>query len=170
MYGVMREGAEYVRLPSKVAETVSSGVRDLNYHTAGGRVRFVTNSKKIAVIVRLSSASPSPHMPFALNAGVDLYLDDRFEETFLSPMSLPNLAFESLKNVGEGEKTVTINFPLYGKLCELYVGIEDGAALCEATDYKYETPVVYYGSSIKQGGCASRPGMAYQAMLSHQRA
>ena len=166
LYGVMREGDNYVRLPSAVAKTVSSGVAGLNYNTAGGRVRFVTNSKKIAIIARFKEAEQSVHMPFSVKAGVDVYLNDRFAGTFLPPVSLPSKAFESLKNFDGGEKVVTLNFPLYGSLAELFVGIEEDATLLEAPDYKYEKPVIYYGSSITQGGCASRPGMSYQAMLS----
>lgn len=104
-------------------------------------------------------------MPFTVKAGVDVYFGDRFEGTFMPPVSLPNKAYESLKCFGEGEKTVTLNFPLYGALSELYVGIDEDATVSEAPDYKYETPVVYYGSSITQGGCASRGGMSYQAQL-----
>lgn len=166
LYGVIREGDDYVRLPKAIAETVSSGVKELNHNTAGGRVRFVTDSKKIAIIARFSSAAQSVHMPFSAKAGVDIYIGNRFEGTFLPPASLPNLAFESLKNFDEGEKLVTLNFPLYGSLCELFVGVEEGATVTSAPDHKYESPVVYYGSSITQGGCASRPGMSYQAMLS----
>jgi len=166
LYGVFREGDKYARLPSEVADTVSSGVKSLNYHTAGGRVRCGTNSKRIALIAKFHEASQSVHMPFSNKAGVDIYVDNRFSGTFLPPVSLPNRAYESLRGFKEGEKTVTLNFPLYGALSELYVGIDEGASLSEAPDYKYECPVVYYGSSITQGGCASRPGMSYQAMLS----
>lgn len=165
LYGVMREGDKYIRLPSEVAKTVSPGVASLAYHTAGGRVRFVTNSKRIAIIAKFAEASQSIHMPFTNKAGVDIYFGDKFVGTFMPPVSLPNKAYESLKDFGEGEKTVTLNFPLYGALSELYVGIDEDAVVSEAPDYKYETPVVFYGSSITQGGCASRPGMAYQAQL-----
>ena len=65
-----------------------------------------------------------------------------------------------------GDKLVTLNFPCYGRLCELFVGLDEGATLNEAPEYKYVRPVVYYGSSITQGGCASRPGMSYEAIIS----
>ena len=165
LYGVIREGDWYCRIPSEVAKTVNPGVAELTYDTAGGRVRFVTNSKKIAIVARFKSATQSVHMPFSVKAGVDIYVGNKFRGTFLPPASLPNKAFESLKIFDDSEKVVTLNFPLYGALAELYVGIEEGAMLTEAPDYKYEKPVVYYGSSITQGGCASRPGMSYQAML-----
>ena len=166
LYGVIREGGAYVRLPSAIAKTVSTGVDELNYETAGGRVRFATNSKRIAIIARFISEQHSPHMPFSNRAGIDIYIEHRYSGTFMPPAFMPSFAFESLKSFGEGDKLVTLNFPCYGNLCELFVGLDEGATLTEAMEYKYERPVVYYGSSITQGGCASRPGMSYQAMLS----
>ena len=166
LYGVIREGEDYVRLPSSVARTVSPGVNELNYDTAGGRARFVTNSKRIAIIARFVGEQHMPHMPFSNQGGIDIYIDHRYSGTFMPPTFMPSFAFESLKTFQEGDKLVTLNFPCYGRLCELFVGLDDGATLTESPEYKYESPVVYYGSSITQGGCASRPGMAYQAMLS----
>ena len=166
LYGVIREGDRYCRVPTEIAKNVNDGVKSLTYNTAGGRVRFVTNSKRIAIIARFYEASHSTHMPFSVKAGVDIYIGNSFEGTYLPPVSLPSLAFESVKTFDDSEKLVTMNFPLYGSLAELYIGIDEDAEISEAPDYKYETPVVYYGSSITQGGCASRPGMAYQAMLS----
>ena len=58
--------------------------------------------------------------------------------------------------------------PLYGGVRDLLIGIEADATLTPAPDYKLECPVVYYGSSITQGGCASRPGMSYQAIISRR--
>jgi hypothetical protein len=66
------------------------------------------------------------------------------------------------------DRVVTVNFPNYGSIDEVLVGIEEGATLLEAPDYKYETPAVFYGSSITQGGCASRPGMSYESILSRK--
>ena len=61
-----------------------------------------------------------------------------------------------------------VNFPLYSNLTKLYVGLEQGASLKEAPNYTYEVPIVSYGSSITQGGCASRPGNCYQHFLTRQ--
>ena len=62
-----------------------------------------------------------------------------------------------------------MNFPLYGTVKNLVIGLHKDAVLEEGAPYKYgEKPVLYYGSSITQGGCASRPGSCYQALLAHE--
>lgn len=165
-YGVMRENGTYVRIPQKLADSLSEGISSLTCQTSGGRVRFTTDSTEIAIIARFSEAEVGPHMPFSNNASLDLYINNEYFSTFLAPVKLPNLAFESVKVVPEGMKNVEINFPPYGKLIELYIGVLEGSTILPHPDYKYETPVVYYGSSITQGGCASRGGLTYPAMLS----
>ena len=64
------------------------------------------------------------------------------------------------------EHTFTINFPLYHDVYELYVGLKEGSTILKAPDYSVKVPMVFYGSSVTQGGCASRPGTCYQAYLS----
>ena len=61
-----------------------------------------------------------------------------------------------------------IHFPLYDNVDELWIGIEKNATLQEGGQYRSLAPVIYYGSSITQGGCASRPGNAYPAIISRQ--
>ena len=65
-------------------------------------------------------------------------------------------------------KDVTVNLPLYNGVDELYVGIAPDAKLEAAAEYRPLPPTVYYGSSITQGGCASRPGNNYPAILSRR--
>lgn len=65
-------------------------------------------------------------------------------------------------------REITINFPLYSGVCALYIGLADGSAVEEPAPYTCEKPVVYYGSSITQGGCASRPGNSYQAVIARR--
>jgi hypothetical protein len=63
---------------------------------------------------------------------------------------------------------ITINFPLYNDIDNLYIGLQESAEVKSGAKYKYEKPVVYYGSSITQGACASRPGTSYQAIISRK--
>ena len=74
--------------------------------------------------------------------------------------------FESVIETRLSEKAeILIHFPLYANVKRLYIGIEEGSALEAAAEYTVPTPVVYYGSSITQGGCASRPGLSYEAII-----
>ena len=71
--------------------------------------------------------------------------------------------------LGEKKKRViTVNMPNYAEVKKLFVGVENTAEITEAPDYKHEKPIVYYGSSITMGGCASRPGMSYEAIISRR--
>ena len=65
-------------------------------------------------------------------------------------------------------RDITIHFPLYSNVDELYIGLADSALIKEPVPYRIEKPIVYYGSSISQGGCASRPGTSYQGFVSHE--
>lgn len=169
IYGVKREKDYYTRVPIHIAETVSVQVLANARKTAGGRIRFVTDSARIAIIAKFwEIPENSPHMTFASKAAVDIYEGETFMQTFMPPAQLQTGVFESVRTFEPGEKVITLNMPPYGALGQLFVGIDEGATLKEAPEYTYEKPVVYYGSSITQGGCVSRPGTAYPAILSRR--
>ncbi len=171
LFGGMKreEDGSLYRFPKKLAELTSPGVLTLSANTAGGRVRFRSNSGKIAVIAKYGrSVSRMPHFPITGSVGLDLYEGKTFLGGFVPPFELPNRAYESqvVINGERRERELTINLPLYSDLTELYIGLDEDATLSEPSPYKYEKPIVYYGSSITQGGCASRPGNTYEAHLS----
>lgn len=168
IYGVFRENGRYRRMPEKVAKSVSDGVYKLHACTAGGRVRFVTDSSYIAINVTSDYIMRMPHFALTGTMGFDMYVDNCYAETFVPPYIIEN-GYESVFDFDKKElREITINFPLYSDVNELYIGLEENAILKEASPYKNDKPVVYYGSSITQGGCASRPGMSYQAIVSRE--
>lgn len=162
----------YHRLPESVAAATSRGVHSLMWHTAGGRVRFAANSPYIAIKIVMTNASETmPHITKTGQSGCDLYAYNDGEHRYIGsfiPPSGPACGYESLIPVGIDMRTYTINMPLYDCVSELYVGLARGAELEEPRPYGNPVPVVYYGSSITQGGCASRPGNAYLSMIERQ--
>jgi len=164
IYGVYRDGEKFRRLPEAVAEATSDGVHRLHAHTAGGRVRFVTDSPFIAVSAYMGQVSKMPHFAFTGSIGFDLYSGKRYINTFVPPVDVQE-HFEGIREMEPGMREYTINFPLYSEVKKLYIGLQDGCRLEAAPEYAISTPVVYYGSSITQGGCASRPGCSYQSMI-----
>ncbi|MCQ2456006.1 MAG: SGNH/GDSL hydrolase family protein [Clostridia bacterium] len=162
--GLMREDDRYVRMPGEVAARVNDGVKDLNSCTAGGRVRFVTDSPYVAIAVKYNVMYRMPHCANTGGIGFDLYADDLYAGTFIPGDS------DTLESVvdlpDKGTHTMTIHFPLYGGVDELFIGLKEGSVLLPPPDYRTEKPVVFYGSSITQGGCASRPGNAYDNIIS----
>ena len=143
----------------------------LHTNGAGGRVRFITDSPYVAIKTEYEPNKMS-HMALTGSSGFDMYEDindeSRYLGTFKTPWDVEN-GYESVVDFPERrERCVTINFPLYSTVYKLYVGLQEGSVLKAAPDYKIKRPVVFYGSSITQGGCASRPGNSYQSLLSRQ--
>ena len=172
LHGVMRDENMLVRMPRDVASTVSTGVAHLNKHTAGGRIRFRTNSKRIGIAAKMHAVGKMPHFALTGSAGFDLFREDPEGADFIGTYQPKFDITDRLTGciaTGEGSmNTYTLNMPLYSGILELFIGIEPGASLEEAEPYRNARPVVYYGSSITQGGCASKPGDSYQAIVSRE--
>ena len=168
IYGVSYENGKFRRLPEKVAKTVSDGVFSLHTHTAGGRVRFKTDSLYVAIYAKMSDVGKMPHFALTGSAGFDLYANNDYISTFVVPFNI-NDGYESIIYFQSREmREITINFPLYSSVKELFIGIQDQSEFCAPQPYGREKPIVYYGSSITQGGCASRPGMSYESIVSRR--
>lgn len=170
VYGVFREGDRFRRLPEKTARGISEGVYLLHANTAGGRVRFVTDSKSVSLYAELGNVGRMPHFPLTGSAGFDLYVKtgktERYAGSFVPPYDMKD-RYESVISFKTAEmREITVNFPLYSEVKNVYIGLENGARVSEAAPYENRKPTVYYGSSVTQGGCASRPGNSYQAAAS----
>lgn len=161
----------YIRFPQENAEKVSKEVGIINTNTSGGRVRFKTNSSYIAIHTVMDPQYLFPHMPITGKSGFDIYRTTDGRETYFKTF-VPPTSWEDGYTLGTktfGEFTdYTINFPLYHGVKELYIGLKKDAVLEAPKPYKNNVPVVFYGSSITQGGCASRPGNSYQGFLSRR--
>lgn len=160
------------RLPDNVATSVSEGVAFISMHTAGGRVRFSTDSEFICIKAKMNSIVPFAHMPGSNTWGFDMFADSpegsesRYVGTFMPPWNITEDGYESRINMnGKKSRYYTINFPSYCGVSELFVGVSSDSSIGTGLDYRNIPPIVYYGSSITQGGCASRPGNIYQNVV-----
>lgn len=162
----------FVRMPQEIANTVNDGVAVLNRNTAGGRVRFRTNSSFIGIHAVMRNCGTMAHFTLAGQSGFDLYRSVAGETAAYKGTFMPFVGmkegFSSSRTVPAEMADYTINFPLYDCVENLYIALKRDALVEPATPYRNEKPVVYYGSSITQGGCASRPGNSYQAILSRR--
>ncbi|MBE3576283.1 MAG: hypothetical protein IMX00_01065 [Limnochordales bacterium] len=129
------------------------------------------------------------HMPATGQCGFDLYLGRPGEQRFytvtkydLKATEYEYKLFDAAEGPGagvgagatagadgsDGLTAVTINFPLYQGVEEVEIGLDAGAQIRPFPPYAYSGRLIFYGSSITQGGCASRPGMAYTNILSRR--
>ena len=164
------KGKRFLRMPAEVAKATSDDVAWNNECTAGGRIRFRTDSPYIAIKAVMPASPPMPHMTRLGQSGFDVYISDKGKclySTSLIP-SFGQPGFETYKPTDGKMHTYTIYMPLYDAVDEVYIGLARGSELESAEEYGIKKPFLYYGSSITQGGCASRPGNAYQAMISRR--
>ena len=166
IHGVFHKDGKFRRMPEDAAKSVSDGVYALHAHTAGGRIRFMTDSPYVAVQVKLGVAYKMQHFAFTGSIGSDLYVNNTYAGSFIPPYDVTDKYEAVIDLCGREMREITINLPLYSEVTDVYIGLEKHATVSEAPDYKFTRPIVYYGSSVTQGGCASRPGMSYQAILS----
>ncbi len=163
-----RSERTFKRMPTEVAETVNARVRHLHTNPAGGRVRFKTNSKSLAIKAKYPRLTPRSILTEQASMGFDVYVKRNGVYTFHSapypPIDMMD-GYEKCIRLGEGECEVEIYMPLYNDLDGLCIGIEKGATLEAVAPYTHSTPILYYGSSITQGASASRPGNAYSAIV-----
>ncbi len=161
------------RMPLDVARKVSEGVQVFHTNTAGGRVCFSTDSTYIAIHAELDHIANMSHMPLSGSAGFDLYRiaggEEEYVHSFIPPQNINvNKIYESevlVENMGMQE--YILNFPLYSDVVKLFIILNKDAVVQESCNrYINQKPVVYYGSSITQGGCASRPGNSYESIIS----
>lgn len=169
VYGVFFENGMFRRMNEAVAKTVSPNVYALHANTAGGRVKFVTDSPYVAVSTKEGEICRMSHFALTATAGFDMYDEDGYVSTFMPPYDIEE-GYKSVFDFADVKlREVTINFPLYSNVYDIKIGLKAGSKVLPASGYKNEKPIVFYGSSITQGGCASRPGNSYQAIISRKQ-
>ena len=172
---------QYKRMPDEIGKNVNDGVSGLYLNTAGGRVRFSTDSRFIAIRVSMPGVTRFYHMPLSGSAGLDLYIDKTeddaldpavedlgFYRVFVTPYDMQD-GYEACIDLGTKKmRYLTINMPSYSNVKDLYIGVDEDSTLNGGLRYLPILPVVYYGSSITQGACSSRPGNIYQNIIARR--
>jgi len=160
------------RFPSKAEKAIPQPVWDLSRHSAGMLVRFETDSPAIhARWSLLKAALAIPHMPATGVSGLDLYARDEQGRDRWLAVAKPTLQKMELKLVdkvdplpGGKRRLYTVYLPLYNGTDSLEIGVDPKASF-EPVAPRKEKPIVFYGTSILHGACASRPGMAFPAIV-----
>jgi hypothetical protein len=163
--------AFYDRLPAKAEGKVRDAVWNLGRHSAGLCVRFVTDAQEIHAKWTLTSKTLAmPHMPATGVSGLDLYAkDDKGTWRWLA-VGQPREQMNSVKLVAglpAGQREYLLYLPLYNGVSAAEIGVPKEHKLGKAPSRAKgaDKPILFYGTSITQGGCASRPGMVHTAIL-----
>lgn len=170
-----REGLEAPlnRLPlSLTKDDVNPGAIGLACCTSGGAIRFRSDSRYFAIRAKLLCGYDMNHMTRTGSCGFDIYSSSDDGMIFkgaaqVSPDQVDH-DFECMVHVRDerdvGIRDWMLNLPLYGGVESIEIGFDKDAAVEPPTPHR-RGRVAFYGSSITQGGCASRPGMAYSSLI-----
>jgi hypothetical protein len=154
--------APYDRLPAKAKGVVRDAVWQLSRNSAGLCVRFQTAAETVHVKWEVTGGLAMPHMPATGVSGVDLYARTDRGWHFVGNGRPETAANEAVFYAGKAAE-LCLYLPLYNATKSVQIGVPAGQAVTAAP--ARGKPVVVYGTSITQGGCASRPGMAYTNIL-----
>jgi hypothetical protein len=172
----------YDRLPISYKEKVREPVWDLSKASAGITVRFHSNSTSINLKWTVLNDFDMPHMAATGIKGIDLYTKYNNKWRYVTTAgalvglktyqnkSIPadNInEYELIKNMTPEFREYKLFLPLYDGVTKLEVGIDSTASIEKASPSTVK-PIVFYGTSITQGGCASRPGMAHTNIISRK--
>lgn len=162
--------APFDRLPAKAEKTVRSAVWSLSRHSAGIVVRFTTDASTIKARWSLTSNRLAmPHMAATGVSGLDLYVKTEDGWRWLGvgrPVKQENTA-TLVTEIPQAKRDYLLYLPLYNGVSSVEIGLPREAILEKPAPRPKgrRKPIVFYGTSITQGGCASRTGMVHTAIL-----
>ena len=172
----------YDRLPISYKEKVREPVWDLSKASAGITVRFHTNSTSISLKWTVLNDFDMPHMAATGIKGIDVYTkynnkwryvttagaiigQNKYQNKDIPTDSINE--YDLIKNLTPEFREYKLFLPLYDGVTKLEIGIDSIASIKKAFPNSTK-PIVFYGTSITQGGCASRPGMAHTNIISRK--
>jgi hypothetical protein len=159
----------YDRFPLSYKEKVRKEVWDLSKCSAGISIRFLSNSTAINVKWELLNDEKMNHMAETGIKGIDLYckVDNKWQYVNTARPTAKENMFLLINNMSAKMREYKMYLPLYDGVLKMEIGI-DSLSKIEKPAKNDRPPIVFYGTSITQGGCASRPGMAYTNILSRK--
>lgn len=141
----------------------------LGHCSSGLHIDFETNSRNIYVRWTVRYLDFSDSSSIINQSGMDLYIliDNKWKfakgTIFLNKKTNECPLIDNFENLPKGNNKYTLNLSTYDEIVELEIGIDDDATIKGLE--KKEDYIAIYGSSITQGGCASRPGMIYSNQI-----
>ncbi len=171
-------GRQYARLPEELKDSVSEALWDRAQCSSGIGVRFATDSKRIGVNYRLLWNTHMIHMADTGLKGTDLYIWEgdscwrhvNTNRPYLKNDSLKMCDATYVERMDGKMHEYMIYMPLYDGIEELWVKVDSGATITKGAPQliRDDRKIVAYGTSILQGGCASRTGMAATNIISRE--
>jgi hypothetical protein len=159
------------RLPARAKGLVRDVVWELSQDSAGICARFRTNATELHCRWGLRSAELAmAHMPATGVSGVDLFVRDGDGgwRWLACPQPVEQeMEARLIDDLDPGMREYMLYLPLYNGVSHCEIGVPAGAELIagEERPEGWRQPILFYGTSITQGACASRPGACHTALI-----
>lgn len=167
--------ATFHRLPLKWQSRVTESVWRLASNSAGLMLAFESNAPALKVRWHTLTNNHMPHMTDVATKGLDLYAWSNSDNLWRwvgctkSYQPGPTFTADLVTDMDSSTKTFLLYLPLYDGIDSIWIGIASWAFIRPINNpFAGKKPLVFYGTSITQGGCASRPGMSYPAIIGRQ--
>lgn len=156
------------RLPQRAKENIPDYVWETSKASSGARIRFRSDTTSLAI--RFTSdrtQAQNPNMSLFGEAGLDLYVDGQYLGT-ATPNATGEIEHVFCTGLSKQERSFCLYLPLFTETTVNAIGLDSNASIAPAEAFAVAKPVVFYGTSITHGGCASRAGLSYEAILCRQ--
>lgn len=163
----------YCRLPQSAESEVRKPVWNLSRHSAGLMIKFLTDADVIRVRYGVSGGFSMNHMPSTGVSGVDLYrLNPDGSDSFCAGnynfSDTVSYSFTVDLKPSAAQQEYALYLPTYNNVKWMEIGVKEGNSFKFIPADKETRPIVIYGTSITQGACSSRPGMAWTNVVNRR--
>jgi len=157
----------FARMNEIAAEKVSVGVKNRGARSAGVRIRFKTDSKRLGIRADLSTTFHAGSLTSISALGFDIYSGNKFIKSVFpdDPAVKPSVVYEQVVSLEGDMSDITVYLPYNAAVNSLFFALDNDATILPADGYKDILPIVFYGSSITHGMCVSRPGITFTAKI-----
>ncbi len=160
------------RLPDELTDQLPKEFVDWNlaHRCPGARLCFRTDSPTLSFRIVFRSISIDIGMSLYAAQSGNVFVGDR-QNAVYKGLIMPREGYNKPEATGIFQKDavmedVTVFLPRNEEILDVFIELEEGARVEAPTPYRHAVPILYYGSSITEGGCCSMPAMAYNALLS----
>jgi hypothetical protein len=164
-----RNKKHFRRLPDRAERGLSEGVRHLSHCPAGVFLSFFTDATDIAIWMNTANLEQMAHIPATGMSGAELFFREgqSWHPAATALPSLTETGFERhlVEDAPRKLREFRLYLPLYKKVVSLALGIDQGAAIKPAPAAMGKRPIIFYGTSITQGGCANTAGSDYVSTI-----
>ena len=163
------ESQRLCRLPEEIIEQIPK-ISFLGRRPQGARLGFKTNAGEFTLNIEFETLTPDIGMSIFACQSALVYAGDRQNPRYLGmchPYNYQSKSFRARFRKGNCDlEDILIWLPRNEIIANITIDFPDDAIVCHPTPYKYSTPIIYYGSSITEGGCSCNVNCGYNAIIS----